>query len=78
MITLTKREIDVVTTISAGAVSGKEIAKIMGVGEQQVKKYLSRIYKKRNIKDKYELMQYIFELKELAHVMELQISKHQR
>jgi DNA-binding CsgD family transcriptional regulator len=54
MITLTKREVNVVEAISAGAVSGKEIAEVMGVGEQQVKKYLSRIYKKRNIKDKYE------------------------
>ena len=78
MIALTKREVNVVEAISAGAVSGKAIAEVMGVGEQQVKKYLSRIYKKRNIKDKYELMQYIFELKELAHVMELQISKRQR
>ena len=54
---LSRREGQLVTLISQG-LKNKEIATVLGVSENTVKVYLSRIFKKVGVKDRFELALY--------------------
>ena len=51
---LTRREGQLVTTLCQG-LKNKEIATILGISEGTVKVYLSRLFQKLNVKDRFEL-----------------------
>lgn len=56
MIKLTKTELSVVKILTSTGQCNKLIAGQLGIGEQQVKKHLSNIYKKMDVKNRTELI----------------------
>jgi len=62
--TLTRREGQLVTLLSQG-LKNKEIATAMEISEGSVKVYLSRLFQKLGVKDRFELA--LFGLKNLTH-----------
>lgn len=52
---LTPKELQIVSGVCAGKMN-KEIAYSMGTSEQVVKNYLRRIYKRANVRNRYELI----------------------
>jgi len=61
---LTRREGQLVTLLSQG-LKNKEIATALTISEGTVKVYLSRLFQKLNVKDRFELA--LFGLRNLAH-----------
>lgn len=55
---LTSRELELLTNVCKG-LSNPDIAKKLFISESTVKQHLSHIYKKTNVKNRYELMQKI-------------------
>ncbi len=55
-IKLTKTELSVIKILTSTGQCNKLIAEQLGVCEQQVKKHLSHIYKKLNVKNRTELI----------------------
>ena len=53
-ITLTNREIQLLQLVSQG-LSNKEISSVLGLTEGSVKVYLSKLFKKTRVKDRFEL-----------------------
>src|SRR5208283_3565117 len=63
MIALTKREGQLVTLLSQG-LKNKEIATALSISEGTVKVYMSRLFQKLGVKDRFELA--LYGLKNLA------------
>ena len=72
-ITLTKRESQLVGLLSQG-LKNKELASMLMISEGTVKVYLSRLFKKLRVNDRFELA--LYGLKNLPHASPLERADH--